>query len=88
LQRHFKIFSIHEFIIFYSEHQALRTFEKEGQIQPLGINGEGLFKVLKFLSSDNQQQLNEIKNKAATDRLVSRFLSSSKFIKYSKLSPN
>ena len=63
MQRHFKTFSIHEFIIFFSENQALRTFEKEGQIQPLGINGEGLFKVLKLLSSDNQQQLNEIKKK-------------------------
>ncbi len=52
-----------KFIIYSPENQALRTFEKEGQIQPLGINGEGLFKLLKFLSSDNQQQLNEIKKK-------------------------
>ncbi|MEG3938500.1 AAA family ATPase [Microcoleus sp. S36b_A3] len=58
----FKI-PIQEFIIYSPENQALRTFEKEGQIQPLGINGEGLFKLLKFLSSDNQQKLNEIKKK-------------------------
>ena len=57
------IISLNNFIIYSPENQALRTFEKEGQIQPLGINGEGLFKLLKFLSSDNQQQLNEIKKK-------------------------
>ncbi|EGK86206.1 ATP-binding cassette domain-containing protein [Microcoleus vaginatus PCC 9802] len=57
------IISLTNFIIYSPENQALRTFEKEGQIQPLGINGEGLFKILKFLSSDNQQQLNEIKKK-------------------------
>ncbi len=52
-----------KFIIYSPENQALRTFEKEGQIQPLGMNGEGLFKLLKVLSSDNQEQLNEIKKK-------------------------
>lgn len=63
LQRHSKMFAIREFIIYSPESQALRTFEKEGQIQPLGINGEGLFKLLKVLSSENQEQLNEIKKK-------------------------
>jgi AAA15 family ATPase/GTPase len=58
----FKI-PIQEFIIYSPENQALRTFEKEGQIQPLGINGEGLFKLLKVLNSDNQEQLNEINKK-------------------------
>ncbi|MEG3848942.1 AAA family ATPase [Microcoleus sp. herbarium19] len=56
-------FYLLKFTIYSPENQALRTFEKEGQIQPLGINGEGLFKLLKFLSSDNQEQLNEIKKK-------------------------
>ncbi|WP_445176300.1 AAA family ATPase, partial [Microcoleus sp.] len=63
LQSFLLIISLNNFIIYSPENQALRTFEKEGQIQPLGINGEGLFKLLKFLSSDNQQQLNEIKKK-------------------------
>ncbi|MEP6517335.1 AAA family ATPase [Microcoleus vaginatus] len=54
---------IQQFIIYSPENLALRTFEKEGQIQPLGINGEGLFKLLKVLNSDNQEQLNEIKKK-------------------------
>ncbi|MEG3933646.1 MULTISPECIES: AAA family ATPase [unclassified Microcoleus] len=54
---------IQQFIIYSPENIALRTFEKEGQIQPLGINGEGLFKLLKVLNSDNQEQLNEINKK-------------------------
>jgi AAA15 family ATPase/GTPase len=55
---------LNKFIIYSPENQALRTFEKEGQIQPLGINGEGIFKLLKVLNSDeNQEQLNEIKKK-------------------------
>ncbi|MEG5159535.1 AAA family ATPase [Microcoleus sp. AT3-A2] len=56
-------FYLLRFTIYSPENQALRTFEKEGQIQPLGINGEGLFKLLKFLNSDNQARLNEIKKK-------------------------
>jgi AAA15 family ATPase/GTPase len=56
-----------KFTIYSPENQALRTFEKEGQIQPLGINGEGLFKLIKFLNSDendeNQDRLNQIKEK-------------------------
>jgi len=67
LTKDFKSFLVinflNKFITYSPENQALRTFEKEGQIQPLGINGEGLFKLLKFLSSDNQQQVNEIKKK-------------------------
>lgn len=39
-----------DFLIYSPQNPALRTFEKEGQIQPLGINGEGLFKLLKVLS--------------------------------------
>ena len=58
------ILYLHKFLIYSPENPALRTFEKEGQIQPLGINGEGLFKLLKVLNSDeNQEQLNEIKKK-------------------------
>jgi|SRR6478672_1251377 len=59
-----QIVGLKKFIIYSPENQALRTFEKEGQIQPLGINGEGLFKLLKFLNSDdNQEQLKKIKKK-------------------------
>ncbi|MEA3353420.1 MAG: AAA family ATPase [Campylobacterota bacterium] len=39
-----------DFLIYSPENTALRTFEKEGQIQPLGINGEGLLKLLKVVN--------------------------------------
>jgi len=55
------ILHLNEFIIYSPENPALRTFEKEGQIQPLGINGEGLFKLINFLSADNPDKLNQIK---------------------------
>jgi len=57
------ILHLNEFIIYSPENQALRTFEKEGQIQPLGINGEGLFKLINVLNADNPDQLNQIKEK-------------------------
>ena len=39
------------FIIYSPENTALRTFSKEGQIEPLGINGEGLLKLLKVVNN-------------------------------------
>lgn len=39
------------FLIYSPENSALRTFEREGQILPLGVNGEGLFAHLKRLSA-------------------------------------
>ncbi|RKZ54180.1 MAG: chromosome segregation protein SMC [Candidatus Parabeggiatoa sp. nov. 3] len=50
------------FIIYSPEYHCLRNFKEEGQIQPLGINGEGLFKLLQVLSL-NKDKLNEIKEK-------------------------
>ncbi|MGF6204398.1 AAA family ATPase [Pseudomonas frederiksbergensis] len=38
--------SLSDFIIFSPENSALRDQKREGQILPLGINGEGLFKLL------------------------------------------
>ena len=40
---------IFDFHIFAPENSALRTFQSEGQILPLGIRGEGLFAYLKNL---------------------------------------
>lgn len=37
------------FLVFSPENTALRTFEREGQILPIGINGEGLFAYLRAL---------------------------------------
>jgi predicted ATPase len=56
--------SLEDFLIYAPENSSLRTFEKEGQIQPLGRNGEGLFKLLKVLSSPkNKSRLAEVKDK-------------------------
>lgn len=64
LSKSFDDLKITEFLIYSPENSSLRTFEQEGQIQPLGIKGEGLFKLLKVLSSKkNIRRLNEIKSK-------------------------
>lgn len=53
-----------DFLIYSPENPALRTFEREGQIQPLGINGEGLFKLLWVLNQEaGQEKIGEIKEK-------------------------
>ena len=50
------------FLIYAPENSALRTFQAEGQILPLGIKGEGLFAHLKRLSSGkNEGRLEKIK---------------------------
>lgn len=52
------------FLIFSPENSSLRIFNEEGQIQPLGIKGEGLFKLLTVLNlEENQGKLQEIKEK-------------------------
>jgi AAA15 family ATPase/GTPase len=49
------------FIIYSPENTALRVFQKEGQIQPLGINGEGLLKLLKVINSyEDKSYINTI----------------------------
>ena len=49
------------FIIYSPENTALRIFQKEGQIQPLGINGEGLLKLLKVINNyDDKSYINTI----------------------------
>jgi predicted ATPase len=59
------------FLIYSPENSSLRTFEREGQILPLGINGEGLFKLLKTLSSENDEQ--SIAELKASLRLIDWF---------------
>lgn len=55
--------SFKDFLIYSPENTSLRTFEKEGQIEPLGIYGEGLFKLLKYFASEPEaKSLTEIKN--------------------------
>ena len=51
------------FLIYAPENSALRRFEDEGQIQPVGIRGEGLFKMLQsFANADSSEQLSELKH--------------------------
>ncbi|OWQ48497.1 hypothetical protein CDL60_00920 [Roseateles noduli] len=49
------------FIIYSPENSALRTLQREGQIEPLGINGEGLLRLLSVHLHDNQSSIDEIK---------------------------
>lgn len=54
---------LNSFVIYSPENSALRVFEKEGQIEPLGVNGEGLLKLLSVLGkSDQKDVLNTIKS--------------------------
>ena len=58
--------NLQDFLVYSPENTSLRTFETEGQIQPLGIKGEGLFKLLTVLSREQPpERLAEIKNRLA-----------------------
>lgn len=53
---------LHNFLIYSPDNYCLRIFEGENQIQPLGIYGEGLFKLLQVLRlEENHKKLTEIK---------------------------
>lgn len=53
-----------DFLIYSPENSFLRASEREGQIQPLGIRGEGLFRFLHFLSlPENKERLDDIKQR-------------------------
>jgi len=61
IKNSFPINNIINFLIYSPENTALRTFEKEGQIQPLGINGEGLLKLLKVVNNyEDKSYINTI----------------------------
>jgi AAA15 family ATPase/GTPase len=55
---------IQNFFVFFPQIKELKIFEEEGQVLPLGINGEGLFKYLHYLSqSQFKEKLDQIKEK-------------------------
>jgi AAA15 family ATPase/GTPase len=54
VEKHYQKFSLAEFIVYSPEITALRTFEKEGQILPLGVRGEGLLKLLRVMANEDQ----------------------------------
>ncbi|MGK5063886.1 AAA family ATPase [Janthinobacterium sp. LB3P112] len=50
------------FVIYSPENSALRIFQREGQIEPLGINGEGILKLMSiYAKEENSEILEEIK---------------------------
>jgi len=52
------------FLVYAPENSALRTFQAEGQILPLGIKGEGLFAHLKGLdSATHRERLEKIRER-------------------------
>ncbi len=55
---------IQNFFIFFPQLKELKIFEEEGQVLPLGIQGQGLFKYLRYLSQPQfKEKLDEIKEK-------------------------
>jgi hypothetical protein len=52
--------SISTFLLYAPENTALRTFQAEGQILPLGVKGEGLFAHLRNLAQKDEPTLLEI----------------------------
>jgi predicted ATPase len=60
---HWQTEQARQFLIYSPENSSLRIFEREGQILPLGIKGEGLFKLLRSLvDEENRERLDEIKD--------------------------
>lgn len=49
------------FVVYSPENTALRTFEQEGQLEPLGVNGAGLFRLLKVMSAGDENKIQRIK---------------------------
>ncbi len=49
-----------DFLIYAPENTFLRKFEDESQIEPLGIRGEGLFKLLSVMSQETPEEFQEI----------------------------
>ncbi len=52
---------LYDFLIYCPENTALRNFESEGQIEPLGIKGEGLFKHLLYLEREQRPLFDQVK---------------------------
>jgi predicted ATPase len=66
--------SLAGFLVYSPENSSLRTFQREGQILPLGINGEGLFAHLKALNTDtNRDRLEQIIQKLSLIDWFERF---------------
>jgi AAA15 family ATPase/GTPase len=51
---------LNNFLLYAPENTFLRRFEEESQIEPLGIRGEGLFKLLSVMSQETPEEFQEI----------------------------
>jgi len=49
-----------KFIIYSPENSSLRNFYEEGQVEPLGVNGQGLLKLLQVISSTDSSAYDDI----------------------------
>ena len=49
-----------KFLLYSPENTALRNFYREGQIEPLGINGEGLLKLLKVMQESEAAAFQDV----------------------------
>jgi len=49
-----------DFLIYSPENKALRNFQDEGQILPLGIQGQGLFRLVKEFAHHNEEAFAEL----------------------------
>ena len=65
IQKRYRYFAIDTFLLFSPENTPLRRFEEEGQIQPLGIRGEGLFKLLTVLARETEPEEGRDKTRLA-----------------------
>ena len=54
-----KIGELKDFIIYSPENNELRKFDNEAMVSPLGVHGEGLFKLLKNM---DEERLNKLKS--------------------------
>ncbi len=63
IEENFTSKQISEFLIYTPELSFLKKFEEQAQITPLGVNGEGLFNLLKNVISNKRKtkQINDIK---------------------------
>ncbi|WP_428662495.1 AAA family ATPase [Runella sp.] len=58
-------FNLVDFLIYSPENYFLRRFEDESQITPLGIRGEGLFKLLSVIYEEKPEQFQKIRENLA-----------------------
>lgn len=58
-----RLANIADFVVYSPENSALRVFEHESQIAPLGIHGEGLLKLLTVMDqAENRTPIDQIKS--------------------------